>query len=148
MNKQSFIIIALGLAATAWGGWLTYMHHPLMLDAVLLFSQTAEQFGKFKAGMHLFVRLIPIFFLLGGFGLLMLKMWGLRLLHTIVFIDIFINIFRIGRYYYYWFKPVEEIEISALQYFLAPAMLALGMLILIEIIVLNFSMQLKNRLID
>ncbi len=148
MNKQSLIIIAIGLAVAAWGGWLTYNYYPLMMAGILMFSQTAEQIGKFKAGMHLFVRLIPAFFLLGGLGLLMLKNWGLRLVHTIVFVDIFINMFRIGRHCFYWFKPTEVIEISGLQYFLDPSMLAIGMLILIEIIVLNFSMELKNGLIN
>ncbi|MBU1045269.1 MAG: hypothetical protein KJ915_12840 [Candidatus Omnitrophica bacterium] len=148
MNKQSIIIIILGLAAAAWGGWLTYNSYPLMLDSILMFSQTAEQIGKFKAGIYLFVQVIPVFFLLGGMGLLLLKGWGLRLVHTTIFIDIFINLFRLGRHVYFWFKPLETIEISVLQYFFDPAMMVISMLVLVEIIAINFSTHLKNGLIN
>ncbi|MFH1061508.1 MAG: hypothetical protein V1747_01310 [Candidatus Omnitrophota bacterium] len=148
MDKQSIVIIFLGIITAAWGGWLTYNGYPAMFDSVLMFSAAVGKVGKFRAAISLFVKLIPLLFLVGGSGLLLLKQWGLRLVHTTVFIDIFINLFRIARHCFYWFKPLEPIEISALQYFLDPAILAIGMLFLAELIILNFSMQLKNGLLD
>lgn len=148
MDKQSIIIIALGLIAVAWGGWMTYNDYSVMYDSVILFSTAVGHMGKLKTGILLFVKCIPLLFFVGGAGLLFLRTWGLRLVHTTVFIDLFINLFRIGRHYFYWFKPRETIEVSALQYFFDPVILGIAMLIFVELIILNFSMQLRNSLLD
>jgi hypothetical protein len=148
MDKQSIVIIFLGVTAAAWGGWLTYHSYPAMYDSVIMFPLTAGKVVKFRAAVSLFAQLIPLFFLIGGAGLLLLKKWGLRLVHATVFVDIAINLFRICRHWFYWFKPIEPIDVSALQYFLAPAFLGIGMLVLVETIVLNMTMQLRNELID
>lgn len=148
MDKQSIIIILLGIIAVTWGGWLIYNNYSVMYDSLVLFSAATGNIGKLKAGIFLFVKLIPLLFFAGGTGLLFFKSWGLRLVHTTVFIDLFINLFRIGRYYFYWFKPLEKIEVSALQYFFNPVILAIVMLFLAEIIILNSTMKLRNSLFD
>ena len=71
MDKQSVLIIVVALTVLIWGGWQSYIHLSDITDSYLNYKQSFEQIGKVRTVIHLFVKIIPVMFFIGGLGLVM-----------------------------------------------------------------------------
>jgi hypothetical protein len=148
MDKQTIIIIIVALIVAIWGGWQTYVTYPDVIKSLDTFSETAEQIGIFKTIVFLLVKIIPIFFIIGGIGMLCLQKWSLGLVHSALVFDLCLNFFRIGRHIYYWFTKMQTIEITAQEYFFDRYILMVLVVFIVEIVITNLTTRLRNELID
>jgi hypothetical protein len=148
MDKQSITIIIVAFIVAIWGCSQTYATYPYVVESIQNYSQIAGQIGPVRAIISIFVKTIPIFFLFGGIGLLCLQKWALRLVHSILAVDILFNLFRIIRHIYYWFANSREAAITMQEYFMDRYIFVILAVFIVEVILLNLTMRLRNELID